>query len=315
MKISNNSNTKIKIHDLPSEQDLKRQIMLTSAIVWKHELTNKELEKWLSNFKGEVFDKPYERSLALWLLANFVYYNENEVRHLCKTLYRDFIHKMLLEVNTSGLDIENSIKKILDTSRFYHLGRLGESGAYILYYFRQENELPLNNFIFYPDELPEKVKTIAYIDDVTLSVGQQGQAVGYIEKTREKYFKEKRCLLLTFIATDKTIEYLEKKGITVISSIILEERNKCFSKESIVFHYFNDHLEDCKKFAEHYGKKLRPRNPLGYNNSQFIFGFFYNTPDNSLPIFWAANNSWHPIIKRYDKNYVKENYIKLERFV
>ena len=62
--------------------------------------------------------------------------------------------------------------------------------AYILYYFRQENELPLNNFIFHPDDLSEEVKTIAYVDDVTLSVGQQGQAFGYIKKTREKYFKD-----------------------------------------------------------------------------------------------------------------------------
>lgn len=315
MKISNNSDNKIKICDLPSEQDLKKQIMLTSAIVWKHELTEKEIEKWLSNFKGEAFDTHYERRLALWLLANFVHYNENEVRHLCKTLYHDFIHRMLVDKIGIESDIENSIKGVLNTSRFYYLGRPGESGAFLLYYFRQENILPLDNFIFRPEDLSEKISTIVFIDDVTLSEGKRGQAVGYIEKVMKSYFQNKRSVLITFIATKKTIEDLEKKGTVVISCIVLDERNKCFSNESNVFHYFKNHLDNCKKFAEHYGKKLRPSYPLGYKNGQFVFGFFYNTPDNSLPIFWAENNSWYPIMKRYEKNYDKSKYTELERFV
>ena len=82
-----------------------------------------------------------------------------------------------------------------------------------------------------------------------------------------------------------------------------------------MFHYFKNHLDNCKKFAVHYGKKVRPSYSLGYNDGQLAFGFFYNTPDNSLPIFWAENNDWYPIIKRYDKIYDKSKYIELERFV
>ena len=303
------------MNNLPSKEDLKRQIMLTSALVWKHELTEQEIDKWLSNFTGEVFEKTYEKTLALWLLANFVFYNDNEVRHFCKTLYNNFIHEMLLERCHNDFEIEESIKELLNTSRFYNLGRPGESGAYILYYFRQENELPLDNFIFHPDDLPNKINNIVFIDDVTLSEGKRGQAAGYIEKIREKYFTKKRSILLTFITTKKAIKILEEKGIKIISCVKLDERNKCFSDDSYVFHNFKEHLVKCKKFAFEYGRKLKPSIPLGYNNSQSLFGFFYNTPDNSLPIFWAENDMWHPIIKRYDKNYVRENYIKLERFV
>lgn len=313
--MANNSNTKISMSDLPTEQDLKTQIMKTSSIVWKHVLTEQDINKWLSNFHGKVFYKSYERRLALWLLANFVYYNENEVRHLCKTLYHDFIHRLLLEKNESGLDIVNSISEILETSRFYYAGRPGESGAFVLYFFRQGNDLPLDNFIFYPDKLPKEVTTIVFIDDVTLSEGKKNQAVKYISEFMNKYFKDKRSVLLTFIATESAIKDLESRGITVISCIILDERNKCFSKESNVFHYFKKHMKNCKNFAEHYGKITKPYSPLGYNDCQFVFGFFYNTPDNTLPIFWSENEGWNPIIKRYDKNYVKAKYIELERFV
>ena len=40
----NDSNIKIVMNDLPSEEDLKRQIMLTSAIAWENELTEHEIE-------------------------------------------------------------------------------------------------------------------------------------------------------------------------------------------------------------------------------------------------------------------------------
>jgi hypothetical protein len=313
--MSSNSKIKSSANYLPSEEDLKRQIMLTSAIVWKHELTEQEIEKWLSNFKGEVFSNSEERKLALWLLANFVYYNNEEVIHLCKTLYRDFIHRMLSERQDRVGDVKSTIREILDTSRFYYTGRPGESGAFVLYLFRQGNGLPLDNFIYHPDELPQEISTIVFLDDVTLSDGAKSQAASYIEEAKNKHFKNKMSVLLTFIATNKAIQYLEKKGIKVISCIVLDERNKCFSHESNVFHYFHDQLDNCKIFAKHYGSKVRPLSPLGYNNCQFMFGFFYNTPDNTLPIFWAENNGWYPIIKRYDKNYAKGKYIELERFV
>ncbi|MEX2410631.1 MAG: hypothetical protein WD607_04545 [Candidatus Paceibacterota bacterium] len=309
------SSATITVNDLPSEQDLKRQIMLTSAIVWKHELTEQEIENWLSNFKGEVFSKSEERRYGLWLLANFVYYNNDEVIHLCKTLYRDFVHRMLTKKEGSEQDISNSIREILNTSHFYHTGRPGESGAFVLYFFRQANNLPIANFIYHLDNLHSNVSTIVFLDDVTLSSGPGNQAAGYIAEASKKYFNNKKTVLLTFVATEKAIKDLEKRGITVISCIVLDERNKCFSSESNVFHYFKEHLKKCKTFAEYYGKKVQPSKALGYNDCQFVFGFFYNTPDNTLPIFWAENNGWCPIIKRYDKNYDKGKYIELERFI
>jgi len=112
---------------LPSEKELRKQIMITNEVVWKNLINRKDIENWLSNFKGDVFEISYERQLALWLLANFVFYNYDEVRHLCKTLYRDFIHQMLSEEKeTNEGDIKNKFKSILKISRFYHLGKPGK---------------------------------------------------------------------------------------------------------------------------------------------------------------------------------------------
>lgn len=237
------------------------------------------------------------------------------MKHLCKTLYRDFIHRFI-EPNSKNVDVQRSVKEILATSRFYQLGRPGESSAYILYYFRLENDLPLENFISDPNALPDNVKNIVFVDDVTLSEGvHHSQAYSYLESAVSNYFRGKKIILITFIATTDAKSFLEQKGIDVISCIVLDKRHKCFATDSNVFYHFIDHRMNCKRFAEYYGKKVNKKNPLGFKDGQFMFGFFYNTPDNTLPIFWSHNNGWKPVIKRYDKKHLKEPYALLERFI
>ena len=43
--------------------------------------------------------------------------------------------------------------------------------------------------------------------------------------------------------------------------------------------------------------------PLGFNDGAYLIGFEYNTPDNTLPIFWGTSNNWKPIFTRYEKIY------------
>ncbi|MDR2409621.1 MAG: hypothetical protein LBE13_16135, partial [Bacteroidales bacterium] len=62
-------------------------------------------------------------------------------------------------------------------------------------------------------------------------------------------------------------------------------------------------------------KKIGVTDPLGYKDGEYAFGFYYNTPDNSLPIFWGQKNGWLPILKRYHKNYRIKKYLHNERFI
>jgi hypothetical protein len=289
---------------LPHEDELIKQIRLTSEIVWKKNLSKIDINEWLSNFRGEVFEKSYEDQLALWLLANFVFYNEEEVKHLCKTMYRDFIHNLMISSRGAD-DIDSVYNDILQECRFFHLGKPGESSGYVLYYFRQNNELPIKKFISDLNSIESIIKTIVFVDDVVLSEGKKSQAGKYINELRDKYaeLKKRKIIILAFIATVEAIEYLRDENIEVINCITLDERHKCFHPQSMVFSHFNEHLHNAEKFARHYGMKIKPNNPLGHNDGQFLFGFFYNTPDNTLPIFWAEENNWIPIRKRYHKNY------------
>jgi len=289
----------ISLPPLPSEDELLAQIMITVDNVWKTDLSKRDIDKWLSNFTGQAFDLKYERQIALWLLVNFVYYNENEVRHLCRVLYHNFIHQMLqCSLLFQGSDIPDSLEQLENMTRFYHLGRPGESGTFILYYFRQENRLPLTSFISHPLRLPERIKVVAFIDDVTLS---GSQASKYLERETRHYDNDKIKVLLTFFSTQESIRLLREDSIEVISCTTLDDRSRCFSGNSSVFYHFPEHLKNAELMALTYGRKLYPSDPLGYKNGQYFFGFFYNTPDNTLPIFWADGPGWTPVIRRYQK--------------
>lgn len=37
--------------------------------------------------------------------------------------------------------------------------------------------------------------------------------------------------------------------------------------------------------------------------------FFYNTPSNTLPIFWSFEDNWVPIFQRYD-SYNRPNEVR-----
>lgn len=300
------------LKDFPSEKDLKKHIMHTSAIVWQpNELTDKEINKWLDNFTGEAIgNSEEERILALWLLNHFVFYNEQEVRHLCKLVYKDFVHKQLI-AQANGKKLSEVINTLSSTYRFHYMGKPSESGAYILYYFRQENYLPMKYFLKFLDVDKDIDENIIFIDDNTLTGDKDSQAYIFFNSLTPK---GKKRFLFTFIATKNAIENLKKINVEVICPVILEDRDRCFDNNSEIFIHHKNHLIICEKMVSHYGNKIYQSKPLGFKNAQLMFGFFYNTPDNTLPIFWCENNGWYPIIKRYDKNYIYY-FTEDERFV
>ncbi len=287
--------------EFPEEEVLKKIIMYTRELVWQNNITENKIEDWLSNFKGEVFSIAEERKLALWLLANFVYYNQTEVEHLCKVIMRNFIHQTLVKKGLEQVNKKN-ISEIISSTRFISLGRPSESGGLILYLFRLANDLQVKNFSIPSEFERAEIKQVVFVDDITISAGENGQAYNYLKDYNKDGLEIK---FLTLIASDEAISSLKKIDVEVIQAISLDKRNKCFSQDSYIFNYYKEQISDFKKFAIHYGLKANPKIPLGYNNSELLFGFYYNTPDNTLPIFWGKENGWNPIFKRVDKNYIR----------
>src|SRR3989339_379550 len=285
---------------IPTREELLNQLMLTIQTSWKEEILLKDIELWLSNFNGEILEMDYERNLALLLLNNFVYYNLKEVRHLCKTIFGKLLHYVLANEEK---DINNSFQEFIEETRFCYLGNDSESGSLVSMFFRQSNKLANENFLEDKKNVNNSIKRIVFVDDVTLS-GEQ--FLRYLRKSKID-LNERESFLLTFFSTPDSMTIIEKKINKVITATILDERNKIFSEKSVMFHGIEHVKNDCEKLAMHYGLKIEDKIPLGWGNGQYAFGFFYNVPDNVLPIFWSESNNWKPIMKRFHKKYdIKE---------
>jgi hypothetical protein len=307
----------------PSEKELMDIIMDTSKTVWDRDLVEKDIEAWLSNFTGEVYSVDQEKRLALWLLTHFTFYNHAEVAHLCKVVYNDLIHRIVLNTDTTKIPLENAVDDFFSVANIISPESTSGSGGFIAYFFRHENELPMNIFNFSLKNIGSGVQHIIVIDDVTLTEGTAGQMYKFWEDATST-FKGTNFYLLTLVASQTSINFLTSKfGIEAIAAIKLDNRDKCFSDESDTFSSFREMsnhkeiIETGKAFASHYGTKISiPHiDPLGYADGQYSFGFFYNIPDNTLPIFWAQLNGWLPILRRYHKNYKTQKYLHDERFV
>lgn len=278
----------------PSEEKMLDVLKQTIEKSWHVDLTIEDISNWLSNFTGRIFNPIAEKKLALWLLCNFTYYNEDEVNHLCGYLFHKLLHQLLID---NSLATEQDAEKCILNCAFTNIGNPSESGGMILYHFRQEANLDLERFIF-PTEIENaSQKNVICIDDVMISGGTASRFF----YNHKEVLQNKRTYYITLITTESAIHKLMELGIKTIYCIKLDERNQAFSSESLVFYKYPDLLNSAKEMVEEYGKAIEPDRPLGHRNGQYCFGLYYNTPNNSLPIFWSTNNAWVPIFPRKEK--------------
>ena len=150
-----------------------------------------------------------------------------------------------------------------------------------------------------------------FVDDACLS-GTQAQRYLH-DGTRD--FGGLTRILLTLVATPEARRLLVADNTAVIAAHEIDERSKCFSTKANLFAGYRNHQEAARKLALHYGSRAWPPDPLGYNNDAYAFGFFYNTPDNTLPIFWSDTPGWKPIMKRHHKKYTRGTAYDLGAYV
>ncbi|HWW40042.1 phosphoribosyltransferase-like protein [Pedobacter sp.] len=303
--------------------------------VWEGKVKQPLIDEWLNNFSEDTLDVDAQRTHALFLLSNFMYFGINEIRELLKALFRDLYRYPIVEKirkeNEHTIDlniIEENFKLELKYTRFIGLGNPSESGSHLLYYFRQENGLPSDLFIHQheiielmsvgnekKEQLTDKCKNIkryVFLDDLC---GSGTQVKMYIEDLA----KSIRVLnpnvelhyFVLFGSTDKLQkinELLPDVFDTTKAVMEYDQSFKCFDDQSRFFLTSQVTVDKsfAKRMCKFYGEKLYSDFPLGFKNSQLLLGFFHNTPNNTLPIFWSEGIDgfgWQPTFRRYPKYY------------
>lgn len=314
------SDNYIQSRDENLEDVLYSKIKVLSDTAWKDkwESDSDHFAKWITNFEDS------ERIHAMYLLSKFMYFDNDSIRELMCRIYEDLYKRPIIydiRRETDSFDsikIEALFKEKLDKTRFLSLGNPSESSAHLLYYFRQENDLPRDLFInihellYFDHESKvyrvynrDGIERIVIIDDFC---GSGSQAKTFNDKFLS-CIKEQvpgiKVSYFSLFATHNGMDLINSLSYDMVKSIfVFDETYKCFSQNSRFFYEKqNDFKAQCKSISRKYGKKLDLTNPLGYKNCQMLLGFHHNTPNNTLPIFWSDKNGWEPIFKRFKKKY------------
>lgn len=311
-------------------EQLFSKLKTLNETIWEGKVNKPRIEEWLDNFEIDKSGFPSERLHVLYLLRQFMYFGDRQIRELLKALYRDLykypiveqIRKDNSDTNDSAFIFKAFCDELLKT-RFLGMGNPSESGYYLLYYFRQENNLPKTLFIHShqifnrhgapPPNISLRapdVERYVFIDDLC---GSGTQAKDYSEQILQDLKRINPKVQVSYYTLFATTSGLnEVRGNTLfdrVESIFeLDETFRCFSPTSRYFQPVDSRInaqfteDTCRK----YGSVLLPDDPLGYKDGQLLLGLHHNTPDNSLPIFWYDEpdvTPWVPIFRRYPKYY------------
>lgn len=321
---------------LPIYDRLLNKVITYYATIWKDRRSDKIYNEWLKNFKGASCEEK-EKLHALFLLSKFMYFGNIELRELLKCVFRDlFKYPIVAEIrrrNGNNKDIafiDAMFKDELSMTRFLGVGNPSESGVHLLYYFRQENNLEKGCFIntheiFRNSVIKEKdangidtsrvdvrikdtkIKRYVFIDDFCGSGTQAKEYSKDIVEQIKHINKNIEVNYLMLFGTEEGISSVKNETLfdNVATVFSIDKSFKCFSDTSRYFCKSIDEIEKdfCKEMCKKYGNELWEKHPLGYKDGQLLLSFFHNTPDNTLPVFWAENASWIPIFKRFHKIY------------
>lgn len=307
----------------------KDQLMKLNSHAWDGDKLWPEIEEWLRNFDGKCFPVEEEKLLALHLLSHFIYFGNSTIREMLKAGYQEqFIIPLKQDIRKKLSDTidYNQINSILDIeikkTLFIGAGNPSESGAHLLYFFRQMNNLSKEMFsdfygAFYQDTLSgsllprlSNINRYIFFDDL---VASGTQITGYLKDSLAKIRQSNPTIELKFMclfATTVGLNALNEPEMfngNACCLFHLDDSYKVFNEESRNFANTQEpSLEKLKEFCLFYATYLgaEEQDKLGYKDGQLMIGFSYNTPDNTLPIFWCKHPVfWTPIFARYSKKY------------
>ena len=311
-----------------SQQDFDRllsKLQTLSKVAWDGDCDEPIVNQWLEQFNGSSgVAEEDERRNMLFLLTNFLYFGTEEIRELLRSLYRDIfkyrIVARLRELNEDTTDVRligRHFSCELASTRFLPIGNPSESSSHLLYYFRQENRLPRNNFInphqvfTSPEQLRLRDPSIhryVFIDDFAGSGEQAIQYGNEVAARIREISPDADTLYYVMLSTSCALKRIRDARIFVDVDCVFELGRdfRAFSENSLCFVDAPRTVSKtiAERVAKYYGSKLVASDPLGYDDGELLIGFSHNVPDNTLPIFWFHDDSgsfWTAPFPRHPK--------------
>lgn len=314
-------------------EPLFAKLMVLSDQLWEGRIDRRTIEDWLSNFTGQTVDVDAERDHALALLTHVMYFAERELRELLRALFRDHYRYRVIQEIRDSLDRTTDVHQIneafdlaLQRTRFLALGNPSESGTHLLYWFRQENQLPRELFV-HPHELTDRslsdpearlseptIRRLVFVDDFcgsgTQAVRLSTSLLPGLRALGRSTGTDLDISYLVLFAREAGIAHVRSSGhFDCVETVFeLDDSYKVFSDGARQFTAPVDGISRAvsREIAHRYGASIWSRWPLGFRDNQLLLAFHHNIPNNSLPILWAGppeQEAWHALFRRFPKYY------------
>jgi hypothetical protein len=308
---------------------LYAKIKVLNERLWESKVGRQNIDQWLANYEPDGAG-PSERAHALFLLSQLIYFGDREVRELLRALFRDAYRYPIIEElrRANGDTVDQAFLSALfsveqSQTRFLGIGNPAESGTHLLYYFRQENQLPKDLFTSVPDLFEGSmgapdvrlrdaaVRRFVFIDDFC---GSADQAIQYsnafltiLRGIEQRMGVRFHISYLVMVANEAGLKRVRAETEFDSAEAVLELDDAYRSVSPGSKHFANPPPGITREFArdvaQKYGQRLVAKWPLGYRHNELLLGFHHNIPDNALPIIWFeyGSASWSPILPRYPK--------------
>ncbi|WP_423801816.1 phosphoribosyltransferase-like protein [Neobacillus sp. SAB-20_R2A] len=248
-------------------------------------LGKEKVREWFNQFDPEDLD------VASNIFSKIQYYDNETVKNLCKIAFLEWQVKTKAKINET---------------LFIPLGTSGKSGQMIGYLFRTANGIP-PKLIKYQDFISKediiRYKNIVFLDDFT-GTGNQfltnitvQNILEYIEDIKDS---KEAAPILSFVSLVSTMEARENINNSCGNILFISPQVRERS-------YFDDD-DEFINFNEKYGRNLYKfrgeSKHLGFGDIGETIVFFYNVPNNTLPIIWSSafsnqiNKNWIPLFQR-----------------
>lgn len=229
----------------------------------------KRIDEWLKAFPEE------EHAFLLELLAEFYYYSEERIK------------KNVVELNCRFLkNFEGDINEVVYTKIIKEQGIAFSDVLFTTFWLQNSISNAENNIIGLLEE--EQVpKTIVVVDDYSGTGKTLIKTINTMLQINEAV-KDVKFYFLTLHMTNRSViqinEYARNVGLD-ITLVSLDYTDETFKKNYI----YNDIDAESKKrnYSEICkSKKVKEDYILGYEDVSSLVAFHYNTPNNTLGLFW-----------------------------
>jgi hypothetical protein len=257
----------------------------------------------------EQFPSVEQRRTMFRLLSGVTFVSEARVRSLATSLHAG-VERELVTRSVPYLRVGKQRKR--QDLLVCYAGSDGKSGNFYARIYAEHNRLLVDRVVEINNlskalEGTQEIGGILIVDDFIGSGGTMAQHIRDLPESVCELIRDRKLPIVVagFLGLTSAVPAIQSAGrqraldISIVFGDPLNDSQRAFTETSLVF---PDPKERAiaRELAQSIGRRLVPKNPLGYGACEALVVFERQCPNNSLPILWKSSDKekWTALFPR-----------------